>query len=157
MRGNLVETLIGAIVLIVVAVFLTFAYSWANVGTVEGYELTARFNRVNGIRVGSDVLVSGIKVGTVIEIALDPEDYEVDMRFGIDESTRLPKDSSAMISSVGLLADNFVALVPGGSKEMLGDGDEIQDTTDAVDVAELLGEIILIAVNAINAEKKEPE
>lgn len=157
MRGNLVETVVGAIVLIVAAVFLTFAYGWAGGGTVQGYELTARFNRVDGIRVGSDVLLSGIKVGTVIHIALDPEDYEVEMRFGIEESTRLPVDSLATIGSIGLLSDNFVALVPGGAKELLGDGDEIKDTTGAVDVAELLSKIILIAVNAVNAENEEPE
>lgn len=157
MRGNLFESLVGAIVLVAAAVFLTFAYGWAGGGTVQGYELTARFNRVIGIRVGSDVLVSGIKVGTVIDIALDPKDYGVKMRFALDESTRLPEDTLATISSTGLLDDNFVALVPGGAKEMLADGDEILDTLDAIDVAALLGEIILIAVNAADAKNKGPE
>jgi phospholipid/cholesterol/gamma-HCH transport system substrate-binding protein len=157
MRGNLVETAVGAVVVIVAAVFLAFAFSWAEGGTVQGYELTARFNRVDGVRVGSDVLLSGIKVGTVIDIALDTKDYEVEVRFSLDNSTRLPVDSTATIGSSGLLSDNYVALVPGGAKEMLGDGDEIQNTSDAVDVADLLSKIILIAVNAVNAEKKESE
>ena len=154
MRGNLIETLIGAIVLIAAAAFLTSAYGWAGGGTVQGYELTARFNRVDGVKVGNDVLLSGIKVGTIIDIALDPGNFDVDMRFGIENSTRLPEDSSATIGSTGLLGDKYVALVPGGAKKMLGDGDEIRNTTDAVDVAALLSKIILIAVNA---QKNEPE
>jgi phospholipid/cholesterol/gamma-HCH transport system substrate-binding protein len=157
MGGNLIETLIGVIVLIVAAVFLAFAYSWADGGAVRGYELTARFNRVNGVKVGSDVLVSGIKVGTVVGISLDPKTHAVELRFGIDDLTRLPEDSSAVISSGDLLGDKFIALVPGGAKEKLGAGDEIKNTTDSVDIGALLGEIVLIAVNAEKVEKKEPE
>ena len=73
MGGNLVETLMGAVVLAVALVFLVFVYSRADVGTVRGYELVAKFDRIDGLTVGTDVLVSGIKVGTVVDQRLDPE------------------------------------------------------------------------------------
>ena len=143
MRGNLVETLIGAIVLIVAAVFITFAYSRADVGAVEGYELIARFDRVDGVEVGSDVLLSGIKIGTVVGIVLDRETYLAEMRFSIDEAIVLPEDSSAEVGSGGLLGSKFIALVPGGAEEMLSAGGEIKFTQGSVDIIALLGRAIL--------------
>lgn len=148
MRGNLVETLIGAIVLIAAAVFLTFAYNRADVGTVEGYELFARFDRVDGVEVGSDVLLSGIKVGTVVDITLDRETYLAVMRFSIDESIRLPEDTSAEVGSGGLLGGKFIALVPGGAEEMLGVGGEIRFTQGSVDIVALLGRAIFSSAEA---------
>jgi phospholipid/cholesterol/gamma-HCH transport system substrate-binding protein len=142
MRGNLVETLIGAIVLIVAAVFITFAYNRADVGAVEGYELFARFDRVDGVEVGSDVLLSGIKVGTVVGIVLDRETYLAEMRFSIDEAIELPEDTSAEVGSGGLLGDKFIALVPGGAEEMLSAGGEIKFTQGSVDIIALLGRAI---------------
>ena len=68
MTTKVVETLIGAIVLIVAVFFVAFAYQSTG-GTISnvGYELTARFTRVDGLATGSDVRMSGIKVGTVID------------------------------------------------------------------------------------------
>jgi phospholipid/cholesterol/gamma-HCH transport system substrate-binding protein len=148
MRGNLVETLIGAVVLVVAVVFLAFAYTRADVGTVRGYELTARFDRVDGVKVGSDVLVSGIKVGTVVAITLDRETYLAEMRFSIDEAIEMPEDSSAEVGSEGLLGDKFVALVPGGADEMLGAGDEIKFTQGSIDIVALLGQAIFSGATA---------
>ena len=72
MSGNVVETLIGAMVLAVAAVFVVFAVTTTDIGTVAGYELTAKFDRIDGLSVGADVRISGIKVGTVIDQDLDP-------------------------------------------------------------------------------------
>ena len=152
MRGNLVETLIGAVVLIVAAVFLTFAYNRADVGTVEGYELFARFDRVDGVEVGSDVLLSGIKIGTVVDIVLDRETYLAEMRFSIEESVKLPEDTSAEVGSGGLLGDKFIALVPGGADEMLSAGGEIKYTQGSIDIIALLGQAIFSSGPAENKE-----
>ena len=65
MKRNAVETIMGAVVLVVAALFLFFAYTTSEVRAVSGYELTARFDRVGGLREGADVRISGIKVGTV--------------------------------------------------------------------------------------------
>ena len=77
MKGNLFEALIGAAVLAVAAVFLTFAFSNSDISSVQGYEVVAKFDRVDGLNVGSDVRLSGIKVGTVLEQTLDGESYHI--------------------------------------------------------------------------------
>ena len=138
MGHNLVETLIGAVVLAAAAAFLAFAYTSGNMRTVEGYELTARFDRVDGLAVGSDVRLSGIKVGTVVGQELDRNSYHAVVHMSIDPSVQLPEDTFARITSSGLLGSNYLALSPGGSPEMLQPGDVIVDTQGAVDLLTLL-------------------
>ena len=84
MNGNIFEALIGAVVLVVAAVFLVFAFSSANVGTVQGYEITAAFDRIDGLGLGADVRMSGIKIGTVIDQRLDPETFLAVVHMSID-------------------------------------------------------------------------
>ena len=105
MGGNLVETLIGAVVLVVAAVFLIFAYDKAGIAKVNGYELIAKFDKVDGIQVGSDVLMSGIKIGTVVGQELDREEFVAVLHLSVDESLRLPTDSTVKVTSSGLLGD----------------------------------------------------
>ena len=142
MGGNLVETLIGAVVLVVAGVFLVFAYNRAEIGAVDGYELTAKFQKIDGIRVGSDVLMSGIKVGTVTNQRLDPESYLAVVRFTVADSVQVPDDSAVKISSNGLLGDKYLALEPGGSDDKLKPGGEIQFTQGSVDLMDLIGKAI---------------
>jgi phospholipid/cholesterol/gamma-HCH transport system substrate-binding protein len=143
MQGNVVETLIGAVVLVVAGVFLVFAYSTAGVrGTVQGYELVAKFSRVDGLSVGSDVRVSGIKVGTVTGQTLDPASYYAVVRMTVDKAVPMPEDSSARILSAGLLGASYLALEPGGSAKMLGNGGEIRATQGAVNIMDLIGQAV---------------
>jgi phospholipid/cholesterol/gamma-HCH transport system substrate-binding protein len=113
MGNNLVESLLGAVVLVVAGLFLVFAYSTTNVRTVGGYEVFAKFERVDGLNTGSDVKLSGIKVGTVFEQRLEPNTYLAIVRMNINSSVKLPVDTVAQVTSDGLLGSNFVALVPG--------------------------------------------
>src|SRR5690348_13399650 len=103
MRRNLIETILGGVVLLVAALFLIFAYSNASLRTVQGNEYVARFNRVDGINSGSDVRMSGIKVGTITDISIDPKSYVAVVHLSVDRSIELPTDSSAEIASEGLL------------------------------------------------------
>lgn len=145
MGGNLVETLIGAVVLAVAALFLVFAYNRADIGAVDGYELSARFEKVDGIRVGSDVLMSGIKIGTVTAQQLDPKSYLAVVRFTVREDVDVPDDSAVKIASNGLLGDKYLALEPGGSDAKLKPGGEIQFTQGSVDIMDLIGKAIYSA------------
>src|ERR671919_3160679 len=142
MARNLLETLLGAIVLIVAIGFLVFAYNTSQVGRESGYELVARFDKVDGLERGSDVRISGIKVGTVIDQSLDPETYRAEVRFSLREDVRLPADTSAAVVSNGLLGGKYLALVPGGDIEMLEAGDEVTLTQSAVNLEDLIGHII---------------
>ena len=103
MTRNLLETLLGAVVLIVAVGFLVFAYRSSQVQQNGGYELIARFDKVDGLEPGSDVRISGIKIGSVLDQSLDPETYRAQVRFSLREDVRLPADTSAAVVSNGLL------------------------------------------------------
>ena len=148
MGNNLVETLLGAVVLIVAGLFLVFAYSTTNVRTVGGYEVRAKFERVDGLNTGSDVKLSGIKIGTVVEQKLEPETYLAIVRMNINSSVKLPTDTVAQVTSDGLLGSNFVALVPGGDDKLIPAGGEIKFTQAPVNVVQLLGKFVFGAVDA---------
>jgi phospholipid/cholesterol/gamma-HCH transport system substrate-binding protein len=155
MGGNLVETLIGAVVLVVAGLFLVFAYSTAGVRSgVGGYELIARFDRVDGLAVGNDVRISGIKVGTVTRQDLDPQTYAAVVRMTIDNGVKVPADSSAKIATEGLLGGSHLAIQPGGSDEVLKSGGEITLTQGAVNLLDLVGQAVFSAGGA--GEKAAP-
>jgi phospholipid/cholesterol/gamma-HCH transport system substrate-binding protein len=152
MRRNLIETLMGAVVLAVAVLFVVFAYNTADLGGGSGdYPLYAEFNRVGSLKPGSDVRMSGIKIGTVTGQQLDPKSYLAKVTFGIREGIELPTDTSASVASEGLLGGNFLDLTPGGSDDMLKPGERIQYTQDAVDIIQLLGKFIFSAGESASA------
>jgi phospholipid/cholesterol/gamma-HCH transport system substrate-binding protein len=156
MGRNLVETLMGAVVLVVAGLFLAFAYSVTNVRTSGGYELTARFDRIDGLVVGADVRISGIRVGSVTDARLDPQDFAAVVRLTVIPSVRLPVDSTASVSNDGLLGGSFLALVPGGDDHMIEPGGRIQYTQAPVNIVQLLGRIIFSAADNPNAGRDTP-
>ena len=139
MGRNLIETLMGAVVIAVAVFFFVFAYNTANIKTVKGYEVTARFDRIDGIRQGSDVRMSGIKIGSVLDSRLDPTTYLAVVRFNISQSIQIPKDSSVRVLSDGLLGDAYLSIEPGSSDTMLEPGAAITRTQDSINIVDLLG------------------
>ena len=142
MSSNLVESLIGALVLLVAGWFLVFAYERTDMGAGDGYTLTARFDRIDGIGIGSDVRMAGIKVGTVVSSQLDPLTYQAVVTLSVEDEVQLPTDTAIAITAEGLLGGTYMNLLPGGMEEMLIDGDEISETQDAVDLLGLIGKFI---------------
>src|SRR3546814_6897997 len=138
MRRNIFETVIGALVLLVAAWFLYFSYTRSGVRDVDGYEVMAKFDRIDGIEAGSDVRMSGIKIGTVTRQELDPESYLAVVHMEVDPRVKLPDDSSAEITSAGLLGSRYLALVTGGSERMLSPGGQIRFTQSAVSLEQLI-------------------
>ena len=140
MQNSTVETLIGAVVIAVAAVFLFFAYTGSGVGGISGgYDVTARFNRADGVNVGTDVRLSGIKVGTVNSLSLDPKTYNAVVTLAVDNSVKLPDDSSVRITSDGLLGNQYLSIEPGGSMQMIKPGGQIENTQGSIDLIGLLG------------------
>ncbi len=152
MGGNLVETLVGAVVLAVAAVFVVFAVTRTDVGAVAGYEVIAKFDRIDGLSVGADVRVSGIKVGTVIDQRLDLETYLAVVRMSIDPAVLIPTDSSAAIVSDGLLGGKFMSVTVGGEEEMLEPGDEIRYTQASISIEQLIGKFVFGGADSESAE-----
>ena len=105
MKKRPVETIMGLVVLLIAGLFLYFAYSVSDLQVVKGYEVTAKFLKVGGLNVGADVMINGIKIGTVIGQKLDNENYDAEIKLSIASDIKLPKDSTAMISSNGLMGN----------------------------------------------------
>jgi phospholipid/cholesterol/gamma-HCH transport system substrate-binding protein len=142
MTGNVIETVMGAVVLVVAAFFLFFAYSTSQVRAVQGYQLTAQFDSVSGIHDGSDVRIAGVKVGSIVSETLDPKTFLADVRMSIDPAYKIPDDTVAEILSAGLLGDKFMALVPGGSEQTIPPGGRIKFTQSPVSLENLIGQMI---------------
>ena len=141
MKGNLFEALIGAVVLAVAAFFLVFAFSSTDVGAVDGYNVTATFDRVDGVNAGADVRMSGIKIGTVSKLELDPQTFLAKATLSIDRTVLLPADSSAEITTEGLLGGKYMAIVPGGAEDVIAAGGKIQFTQSSISLEGLIGRI----------------
>jgi len=143
MRGNIIEVVMGAVVLVVAGLFLMFAYETSRFRTVSGaYEVSADFTRVDGIQQGSDVRISGIKVGAVVADELDPKTFLATIRMSIDPAIRLPEDTVAQVTSAGLLGDKYMSLVPGGSDEVIPPGGKIRYTQSSISLENLIGQMI---------------
>jgi phospholipid/cholesterol/gamma-HCH transport system substrate-binding protein len=139
MAENTTEALVGAAVLLAAAGFVVFAGQVSGIGREpSGYELAASFRSVEGIKIGSDVRLAGVKIGTVTDLDLNPETFFADARLRLREDVVLPDDSAVVIASEGLLGGSYVEIMPGGSLENLAPGDEIEDTQGAVSLTALL-------------------
>ncbi|NDF12323.1 MAG: outer membrane lipid asymmetry maintenance protein MlaD [Proteobacteria bacterium] len=156
MKKNVLETIIGALVLLVAASFVYTAYSSSRIhANSDGYSLVARFDKVDGLALGSDVRMSGLKVGIVTGEEIDPQTYRAVITLNVDNKLKLPKDSTAAVSSDGLLGGKFLSLIPGAEEEMLKNGEEIQFTQSSVNLEELIGKFIF--GSAEEKEKKDKD
>jgi len=145
MNKKPVETIMGIVVLLIAVLFLFFAYRVSDLQVVKGYEVNAKFFKVGGLSVGSDVRINGIKIGTVTSQKLSNEDYMVDVVLSIASDVKLPEDSVASITSDGLMGNKFVKIEPGNSKTLLSDGGEIKKTQDFETLEDLIGKFIFKA------------
>jgi phospholipid/cholesterol/gamma-HCH transport system substrate-binding protein len=141
MNRNVLETVMGALVLAVAFIFLAFAYSSAGIRTVSGYEVTAKFDHIDGIRVGTDVRIGGVKVGAVTATALDPRTFEAEVRMSIDRAYTLPVDTIAVIGSSSLLGDNIMTLMPGNEDKIIPPGGAIRNTQPPISLTSMLGQL----------------
>ena len=147
MGRNIVETIVGALVLAVAGLFVFYAFAKSDTRTPNGYEITARFGRVDGLKRGADVTLSGVKVGTVSAIDLDRKSYQAVVHMVVASNVELPIDTNAKIVSESLLGGMVVVLEPGGDKQMIKGGGEIEKTQDAISLTELIAKMMYGSVN----------
>ncbi|RFU13159.1 outer membrane lipid asymmetry maintenance protein MlaD [Rhodobacteraceae bacterium W635] len=139
MSENVTEVLVGGVVLAVAVGFFFYAGQVTGGGTGGGsYDLGASFRSADGLRVGTDVRLAGVRVGSVTGLELNPATFRADVDFSVAERIEIPDDTQAVIASEGLLGGNFLELVPGGSPMNLGPGDEIYETQSAVSLTTLI-------------------
>jgi phospholipid/cholesterol/gamma-HCH transport system substrate-binding protein len=136
------EIFTGLAIILIAVVFLVYALGRAQAIGGSGYVLNAQFSDIGGLTVGSNVKLGGVVVGHVVDEHLDPQTYAAVVKVEIDNDIKLPNDTSASISSDGLLGGNYVGLSPGGSDTMLAPGQSFAVTQSAVNIEDLLGKFI---------------
>ena len=148
---NVVETVLGAVVLMVAGIFVYFFQQTAQVRATQGYTVTASFAKIGGLAKGSDVRISGIKVGTVTGQRLDPKTFDAVVTLTIASEVKLPADTAAVVDSEGILGGKYVRLEPGRAAETIPPGGPIRKTRDYRSLEDQVGEIIFLATGG---EKK---
>jgi len=152
MKRNVIESVLGGVVLLVAGLFLVFAYLGSDIRPIQGYEVTAKFNAIDGLTVGSDVRIGGVKVGSVIEQTIDTKDFRAVVKLTILPEVSLPADTLASVTSAGLLGNKYIKLEPGGAKENIAGGAEIKRTKDVISMEELLGKVIFLVTDESRAQ-----
>ncbi|MES2215176.1 MAG: outer membrane lipid asymmetry maintenance protein MlaD [Pseudomonadota bacterium] len=143
MNQNIIETMIGFIVLGIALTFFVFAYTTGgNTNSHKGYTLKANFQSAEGIVPGSDIMVAGIKIGSVTKLTLNRDTFFAMMEMSINDDIKLPTDSQAAIVSSGFLGGKFVSIVPGGDSEDLKHNDQIKLTQSSVNMESLIGKFM---------------
>lgn len=140
MSENTSEVILGGVVLAVALGFTVYAGQVTGFATSErgGYMLEASFRSAEGVSLGADVRLAGVKIGSVTGMELDPQSFRADLEFSLRESLRLPDDSAAVVASEGLMGGTYIEILPGGSPYNLESGDQIYDTQSAVSLLNLL-------------------
>ena len=153
-RHSIAELATGGIVILVALGFL--GYAVANTGRAQlgGIALSARFENAGSIASGADVRVAGVKVGSVTSTRIDPTTYQAVVTFTVQPDVKLPTDSSAVISSGGLLGGAFLSLSPGGTDTFLQSGQTMTITQSAVNLEDLLGKFIFNVGSLADASQK---
>lgn len=142
MRDQAAETLVGALVLLVAGLFLVYSLNTSGERRGGGYPLSVEFASAEGLAIGSDVRISGVKVGSVASVTLDPASYQAKVGFVVDDAVTLPIDTSVSMRTEGLLGGVYLDLEPGGEAEMLAAGDELDYGQGAIDILKLLAEFV---------------
>lgn len=135
------ETIVGSIVIIISISFLMKIIFSGNMRSVksDGMQITAKFNNVDGIEVGSDIKISGVKVGVVTEKSLDYETYRAILKFSIDKAVKIPLDSNAAVVSSGLLGGKYIDIRPGSEENYIQENGKISYTQSSINLEELIG------------------
>src|SRR4051812_29619116 len=137
-QNGIAESLIGAAVVAVAVAFLAFSYYRTGGGSLAGYEVNAKVAKADGLAVGTDVRLAGIKVGTVSDLTLDPQTYLVTVHMNIRNDVKLPVDSSVLVTQAGFLGGQYLSITPGGENKMMTAGAFFENAQGSIDVMGLV-------------------
>jgi len=138
-RSSIAETLIGTAVVAIALVLAALAYYRTGGGGLSGYEINAKLSKVDGLAVGTDVRLAGIKVGSVSGLTLDPKTYLVTVHMDIRKEVKLPVDSSILVTQAGFLGGQYLSITPGGDDQMMAAGSFFENAQGSIDVMNLVG------------------
>jgi len=145
------ETFVGLFLLIALLALLVLAFKVSGLTSFmpdQGFTVVANFDEIGGLKVRAPVKISGVQVGTVTNIGLDPTTFKAVVKMRINKKFNdISDDSSATILTAGLLGDNYIAINPMYNKSYLKNGSEIQDTHPAIILEKLIGQLIFKLTN----------
>src|SRR3569833_2512073 len=147
-QNNVAETLIGAVVIAVAVGFLAFAYLRTGSGSLSGYEINARLPKADGLSVGTDVRLAGIKIGTVTDLTLDPKSFLVTVHMSIRNDIKLPVDSSVLVTQAGFLGGQYLSITPGGDDKMMTAGSFFENAQGSIDLIGLVNRFTCVGASA---------
>ncbi|GHU14316.1 ATPase AAA [Alphaproteobacteria bacterium] len=142
-KGRTFETVVGFFVLVVASFFSYFVYNKSTWKKMDGYTLTAKFDRADGLAEGVDVKVSGVRIGKILNVKIDPETFLAVVKFSVPDNIKLPKDTSAAVLSDGLFGGRYLSLTPGGEETNIVRGGEIENTVGPTNLESLIGKFML--------------
>jgi phospholipid/cholesterol/gamma-HCH transport system substrate-binding protein len=142
-QNSAAEVMIGLAVVVAAAVLLTFFYMSRGMGSGSGYDIKAQLPKVDGLGIGTDVRISGIKVGSISDLRLNPVNYLVTVTMKIDKGTQIPTDSSLQVTSSGILGGQYISIQPGGDDKLLASGGMIQNAQGSADLMSMIGHFAL--------------
>lgn len=143
MKQGIIETLVGFLVLIIAFSFFWFAYNASNFSnTNKGYVLVASFQNIDGITKGADVKLAGVKIGFVDSLSLENDTYYAILKLKLNEGVSIPNDSSAIVSTSGLLGGKYIRINPGASDDILKDGSKIKFTQSSLNIEDIIGKLM---------------
>ena len=155
MQKNTLETIVGFLVLLVAALFFYDAYKITQLsyGHEGGYNVKAKFEKVDGLNVGGDVKIGGIKIGKVLAMDLDPRTYQAITTFKLKKEVKIPVDSTAIVTSDSFLGGKYVSITPGAETSYLKNNDTMEFTQSPVNLESLLGKFIFNSSTAQQQQK----
>ena len=145
MKRTTLDLWVGIFVVAGLAALAVLALKVGNLSTYsmsETYQLQAHFSNIGGLKSQASIKSSGVLIGRVAQISLDPKRYEAKVTMTIDKRYQFPKDTFANILTSGLLGEQYIGLIPGGEEELLKAGDEIKKTQSAVVLEDLIGRFL---------------
>ncbi|MGA2654577.1 MAG: outer membrane lipid asymmetry maintenance protein MlaD [Gammaproteobacteria bacterium] len=148
MRYAALEVFVGLFVLITILAFTALAFQVSGLTTLyepeKGYNISAYFEEIGGLKTRSRVTIGGVQVGRVDAIHLDPKSFSAKITMNIFSSYKnlIPMDSSASIVTSGLIGDNYIVIDPGSDMETLQEGSVIDETHSAIILERLIGQLI---------------
>ena len=143
MKQGAIETIIGLLIIALAASFFFYVYKISGSSkTIDAYSVSANFENIEGLTMGSDVKLSGIKIGYVEDVTLEKDTFFAKITLRIDRAVEIPKDSRVIVSTSGLIGNKYIRINPGASDIMLNEGDKFVYTQSSLNVEDLIAKLM---------------
>lgn len=143
MKQGAIETIVGFAVICVAALFFAFSYKVSSYSkNSDGYVLKASFQNVEGLSEGNDVKLSGIKIGYIDSLILEKDTYFAVVNLRIDKDVQIPSDSTAIVSTNGLLGGKYLRINAGAAEDTLKNNDKLKFTQSSLNIEDIISKLM---------------